>query len=63
MKSPAGYKPGIKAGWHDAMIDETSIRLKKDNKDLKQRLSILEDLVNNLTKVSTEKLPIEGIVK
>ena len=49
MKSPAGFVPGKKSGWHHAVLDEGTQRVKKDNKDLKKRLADLEDIVNSLT--------------
>ena len=55
MKSPAGYKPGVNAGWHHAVLDPGLQKTKKDNKDLKKRLATLEELVNGLTNKKPKK--------
>lgn len=49
MKSPAGYKPGVNAGWHHAVLDPGLQKTKKDNKDLKKRMSELEATIVALT--------------
>ena len=55
MNSPAGYKPGVNAGWHHAVLDPGLQKTKKDNKDLKKRLATLEELVNGLTNKKPKK--------
>lgn len=55
MKSPAGYKPGVNAGWHHAVLDPGTQRVKAENKDLKERLATLEELVNGLTNKKPKK--------
>lgn len=56
MKSPAGYKPGNKAGWHHTIsLDPGTQRVKAENKDLKERLATLEELVNGLTNKKPKK--------
>ena len=55
MKSPAGFVPGSKSGWHHAVLDEGVQRVKKDNKDMKARLAQLEDLVSSLTENGNKK--------
>ena len=55
MKSPAGYKPGNKAGWNHAVLDPGTQRVKAENKDLKERLATLEEMVNGLTNKKPKK--------
>ena len=55
MNSPAGYKPGVNAGWHHAVLNQGLQKTKKDNKDLKERMLVLEAALKALTEVSDKR--------
>ena len=59
MRSPAGFRPGVKSGYHDAILDHGVQKIKAENKDLKAQLAELQgkvdEIVNSLNSSSPKK--------
>ena len=48
MKSPVGFRPGQKRGWHDANLDAGVQKMKQENKTLKEHLAVLQGKVDEI---------------